>query len=121
SQVIYLTTYDDALSEDTESFYVMLDSPANAQLGGDTAEVTIDDNDPDPSVWIDSTWVTEGDTAYVTVWLDAESGKEVQVNYSTSSGSAEDGLDYYAESGTLYFAPGETSHTLTITTIDDSL
>src|SRR5690606_37355533 len=100
SQTITISTIDDSLAEDPESFFVTLDGATNASVGGGTGEVTIDDNDPDPSVWIDSAWVTEGDTAYVTVWLDTESGKEVSVGYSTSSGSAEDGLDYYGDGGT---------------------
>ena len=45
----------------------------------------------------------------VNVSLSAPSAKSVQVNYSTADGTAKAGSDYNAASGTLTFAPGETS------------
>jgi uncharacterized delta-60 repeat protein len=43
------------------------------------------------------------------------------VNYSTSDGSASAGADYTPASGTLNFAPGETSKTFAIAITDDNL
>jgi len=43
------------------------------------------------------------------------------VNYATSDGTATAGSDYTAASGTLTFAPGESSKTIPISIIDDDL
>ena len=58
--------------------------------------------------------------------LTAQSGKTVTVDYATSDGSATTatsapgGADYTATSGTLSFAPGDTSMTVTVATGDDT-
>ena len=43
------------------------------------------------------------------------------VNYSTANGSARSGLDYVAKSGTLTFAPNQTSKTISVNILDDNL
>ena len=45
--------------------------------------------------------------------------EEVRVDYATRDGSALAGDDYVADSGTLVFAPGETSKTVEIEVLDD--
>jgi len=54
------------------------------------------------------------------VQLSAASAFTFTVNYATSNGTATAPTDYTAASGTLTFAPGETSKTITITTVNDS-
>ncbi|HEY0601486.1 MAG TPA: Calx-beta domain-containing protein [Herpetosiphonaceae bacterium] len=49
-----------------------------------------------------------------TVLLRSPSTETVEVNYTTSNGSAMAGSDYYTASGTLTFAPGETAKTFTV-------
>lgn len=53
-------------------------------------------------------------TVTFTVTLSKKSTSTVTVKYSTSNGSAEAGDDYVAKSGTVTFAPGQTSKTITI-------
>ena len=53
------------------------------------------------------------------VSLSAAARDPVTVDYATSNGTAVAGTDYTAASGTLTFAPGETSKTVTVTIIDD--
>lgn len=54
------------------------------------------------------------------VTLDQPSIAPVSVNFATANGTATAGSDYVARTGTLTFAPGETSRTLTVWTLPDS-
>ena len=49
-----------------------------------------------------------------TVTLSTPSGQTVTVNFSTSDGTAHAGSDYVSSSGTVTFAPGETSKSITV-------
>jgi hypothetical protein len=56
-----------------------------------------------------------GTTVFVfTVTLSAAYDVPVTVNFATANGTASAGEDYTARSGTLTFAPGETSKTISI-------
>ena len=76
-----------------------------------------------PVITIAGVSVTEGDggirTLTFTVTLTRTYGQPVIVHYGTIDGTAQAGEDYEAASGTLVFAPGETSETITIFIIDD--
>src|SRR5262249_15772252 len=71
-----------------------------------------------PIITIGDASVTEGDggvrTLSFTVALTRESAQAVSVDYATADGTATAGQDYEAISGTLVFAPGETTKTITI-------
>jgi hypothetical protein len=54
-----------------------------------------------------------------TVSLDYPSANPITVSYATTPGSAVDGTNYTAASGTVVFAPGETSKTILVQTLDD--
>jgi hypothetical protein len=56
-----------------------------------------------------------------TVSLDYPSALPITVSYSTADGSAAAGTNYTAASGTVVFAPGETSKTILIPTLDDGV
>lgn len=56
-----------------------------------------------------------------TVSLSSPSAVPVTVNYATADGTALAGSDYTAASGTLTFAPGVTSLTVLVATIDNAL
>ena len=43
------------------------------------------------------------------------------VDYATAGGTAEEGTDYTATSGTLTFAPGEDSKTIPVPTLEDEI
>ena len=60
-------------------------------------------------------------TATFTISLSAPSGKPVTVSYATANDSATAGSDYQAVSGSVTFAPGETTKTVTVTILADSL
>jgi hypothetical protein len=54
-----------------------------------------------------------------TVTLSAASSSTVTVAYATLAGTASSGKDYQATSGTLTFAPGDTSKTVSVLVIGD--
>jgi glucose/arabinose dehydrogenase len=58
--------------------------------------------------------------AAFTVSISSASNESVAVDYSIASGSATSGSDFTAASGTITFAPGQTSRTILIQTLDDT-
>ena len=76
--------------------------------------------DAGPAVSVSDASATEGDAIEFTVSLSAARGRPVTVRYATSDGTAESGTDFTAASGTLTFAAGETSKTVSVATTDDS-
>lgn len=59
--------------------------------------------------------------AAVTVTLGMPVAWMTTVDYATAAGSALAGSDYTARSGTMIFAPGETSKTALVSTVDDTI
>ena len=53
--------------------------------------------------------------------LSPSSVQTVTVRYATANGTAEAGLDYTEEAGTLTFGPGATARTIAVAVIDDEL
>ena len=89
-----------------------------------TATVTIvDDDSPSTVSFFQSSYsVTEnGGNASITVQRAGNLGKPATVNYGTSNGTAIASSDYTATSGTLSFASGETTKTISIPIINDTL
>ncbi|MEI8227130.1 MAG: fibronectin type III domain-containing protein [Planctomycetota bacterium] len=65
--------------------------------------------------------VTEGAAAVFTITLSQPSTKPAQVGFRTVSGSATAGRDFTNATGFVTFAPGETTKTVSVSTINDSL
>ncbi len=66
--------------------------------------------------------VNEGaGTATFTVSLSSASGLPVSVDYATAQGTATAGADYTTTTGTLNFAPGTTSLTITVPILNDNV
>lgn len=84
-------------------------------------------DDLPPALSINDMTVTEGNTSSVnavfTVSLSPASGQTVTVNYATANGSATASTtaDYLAVSGTLPFAPGVTTQSITVVVRGDML
>src|SRR5262249_14717481 len=122
SRTINVTLNGDRDAETDETLFLTLSSPTWATTDDATATGTILDDD---SLIVDDPTVTEGDaggsTALFTVRLQAARDHEVRVDYATSNGTAQSGVDYLPASGTLTFAPGQTSATVPVTVIGDRL
>ncbi|MEZ4513082.1 MAG: Calx-beta domain-containing protein [Chloroflexota bacterium] len=115
---------DDALDEAAETVILTLSNPTNGTLGDpNPATLTIGDNDAPPTVQVVPTAVSvpeNGGTAVVTVTLSVVSGQPVTVTYGTVGETAVSGTHFTPTSGTLTFAPGETSHTISVPVLDNS-
>jgi Ca2+-binding RTX toxin-like protein len=100
----------DVMHELNETFSLNLTSTdtLNPSAG---ATVTIVDNDAVPMVSIGNTTVTEGAgaVAHFTVSLSAASSQNVTVAYSTTQGTALNGSDFTATSGTATILAGQTT------------
>ena len=124
TETVSVILRDDLLDEDSEDFTLTLSTPTNATLTTATATGTITDNDSEPDVQLDTTSVTvdEGEIASFDVRLGAASGRTVTVDFATSSGTARQGTDFTAATGTLTFGPGQPlSQTINVATTDDPL
>ena len=100
-------------------------APAALAPAAETLAI-VDDDDP-PTVSISSPRATEGAAGATTtlsfaVTLDAESGREVTVDYAEAAGgTAAAGTDYTAlAAGTLTMAAGETVATVDVTVVGDA-
>ena len=108
----------DLLDEDNETFFVNLSNPVVGVINDGQGIGTINDNDPAPLLSINDIRVAEGNggtgNVAFTVTLSAVSARTVTVNFATVDGSATAGSDYNARSGSVTFAPGQTSKTITV-------
>ena len=128
SKTVTVSVQGDTTDEPDETVVVALSSPTNATVSATAGSGTgtITDDDDEPSLSIDAPSVTEGDSGSAdltfTVTLDAASGKEITVAYAEGTGgTATSGTDYTAlSSGTLTFAAGETSKTVTVSVTGDT-
>ena len=125
SKTITVSVKGDALDEVSETFNVTLASPTNSTIADGTGIGTITDDDASPTLSINDVTVAEGNTGAVnatfTVTMSAVSGQAITVNYATADISAIQPSDYTTSIGTITFAPGETSKTITVSVKGDAL
>lgn len=118
SATITVLVNGDRVGESDESFAVYLTATTAGLINNSEAYGTIVNDDSLVSISGGGT-VVEGNTGTksvtFTVTLSAASDATVTVNYATADGTATlAGGDYRAASGTLTFAPGQTSKTITV-------
>ena len=89
---------------------------------GSPSTLTFNVTDRDAALSVADASVSEGPGARLAfaVTLDRTRDRTVLVRYATSDGTATQGEDYSGVSGTLRFAPGETSKTVSVTVLDDA-
>jgi hypothetical protein len=123
-KTVTLDTNNDSLDEADETVILKVDSVSQGAIANPTAfgTGTIIDNDPTPTFSINDRMVNEADgTITFTVSLSAPSGQATSVNYMVNPGTAQTGDYTGTTSGTLNFAAGDTSKTITLTIVNDSL
>ncbi|MBN3993629.1 MAG: PKD domain-containing protein [Nostoc sp. NMS2] len=125
SKTITVQVLGDAIDEFDETFFLNLSDATNATITKNQAVTTILDNDAPPSITIGDRSITETDSGAIaltyTISLDAPSAKPISVKYATADGTASAGNDYTATNGIISFAPGETSKTITVQVIGDTI
>jgi hypothetical protein len=143
SNTFTVTINGDRIGESNESFYVQLSDPINAFIADSTGAGIIMNDEPRVSIDDGPIGVIEGNSgttnAVFMVRLSAVYDAPLSVNFSTAEGdtdtwswcdyygncspppAATSGTDFQAASGTLTFAPGETSKTIPIAIYGDRL
>ena len=130
-QTLAVPILGDTAWEPTERFFLRLENAsAGAMIGDGQGEGTITDNDV--ALSIGNRTAREGSprgrkgsgiqlTLFTfTVSLTGPAPELVSVSYNTISGSASAGSDYLQSSGTVAFAPGETTKTIEVNVVADT-
>jgi uncharacterized delta-60 repeat protein len=114
---------NNALDDGDRSFTVTLERPVGEPiLGSGEATVFIINNDTGIQFESDQYVVSEGGAQVVLTVLRGDDGTNfATVQYTMLGVTADSGLDFVAESGTLSFAPGKTSRPIAIPILDDKL
>jgi hypothetical protein len=116
----------DLLAESVEYFLVSLTAATNAGISNHLGQVTIVDDDAPLAISIGDVSKAEGKKGQTTLFtftvtLSAACNQPVTMSYRTVNGTATTGNgDYVAKTGTMTFAPGQTTKTITIEVKGDS-
>ncbi|GAA4413034.1 Calx-beta domain-containing protein [Quisquiliibacterium transsilvanicum] len=125
TKTVRFTQLDNTTAENGEVFWLDLYSPVNAIVSQRYVPAIIVDNDGStgtPGVRVSDVVADEqAQTVSFFVTLDKSSTSLVTVDYATSGGSARQGDDYAAASGTLRFVPGQTVQKVTVSLLDDNV
>ena len=131
SKTVTVNVNGDTTVEPDEAFHLDLSSPTNATTSDALGVGTITNDDvaippATPTLAIgDATVNPEGDSgtknADFTVTLSSAAIAPVTVAYAASDGTAAAPGDYTATSGTLTFSPGDTSKTISVPVVGDTV
>ncbi len=124
SKAVSVAVLGDRLPEPTETFFINLSGATNVTIADGQGVATIVDDEP--RISISDVSKKEGKKNQTTLFtftvtLSAVYDQPVTMSYSTVNGTATTSdADYIAKTGTLTFAPGETTKTITIEVKGDS-
>ena len=122
SGMVVVNVVADDVHEATETFTVMLSGAMYGTLADATATGTITDDDPPPTLAVaDTTAAESAGRIDFTVTLMGATALPASVAWATSPGTADAGDDYTTSSGSLSFAPGETSMSFSVPVVSDAL
>ena len=127
SRTFSLTTLQDAAAEGPETLILTLSNPGGSATLGAPSATTVTINDDEPSLRFSAAAYTVAETAGIATISVTRVGSAVislTVDYTTTAaGTATPGPggDYTPVSGTLTFAPGQTSRSFTVPIVDDDV
>ena len=119
-----ISIVNDQSGEGSETFAVGIQNPGSGSLGVPrTVLVTIIDDDSSPTISMADVAVSVAEstsTANITLQRSGGANQVATVNFATSNGNALAGSDYTAASGTVTFAVGEVTKTISVPIINDT-
>jgi len=122
TKLITVSVWADLIDEgDDESFFVNLSNATNASISDSQGRGRIFDDDFGSGISVADITVIEGEIATFEVALSNISALPVTVDYEVTAGTANDGIDYLAQTGTITIVPNTLTATINITTILDTL
>jgi aryl-phospho-beta-D-glucosidase BglC (GH1 family) len=124
SKTIAVEIRGDAVDEIDESFEIALSGLTAASFARSSAIGVIANDDAPPVLSVSNAEVVEGNSGtrsvVFTLSLSQAIAQSVSANFATQDGTALAGSDYVARSGSVTFAAGETSKTVSITVNGDT-
>ncbi len=126
TKTISVIVTGDTVVESDEVFSLNLTAPSGATISRTTATGTILNDDIAPlALSVSDVTFTEGDSgtknAVFTVALSSKASTVVTVKFATNNGTATASTDYTSTTGTLTFAIGETSKTVQVPVLGDTV
>ena len=125
SKTIAITLRGDTADEADESFEIALSGLTGAGFAQSSARGTILNDDAPPVLRIANAELVEGASGtrnmIFTLSLDKAIAQSVTARFATADGTALASSDYVAKTGTVTFAAGETSKTITVAIRGDTL
>ncbi len=120
---ITIAILDDAAGEGNESFSVTLTNAVGVELSAQAAASVVIVDDESAVAFSSPVYRAPENqgTATVTVTRTGRASNPASVDFSTQDGTATAGEDYTATSGTLNFAPGETTRPIVLTIRNDTV
>jgi Ca2+-binding RTX toxin-like protein len=119
--VARVNTVDDSISEAVETFTLSAATAANTVAIVGTGSIVDNDGVAQLSVSGPASVSESAGALTYTVTLSQASSSPVTVNYSTADGTATSTGDFSGASGSLSFAAGETSKSITVNLANDSV
>ncbi len=126
TQTVTITVNGDLIFEPNETFFLNLANPSNGGVIADGQGLgTINNDDVAGNIGpisVDDVVILEGDsgTKTVTFTVSRTGNAPFSVDFATANGTALAGRDYLAIAGTLNFAQGQLSQTVSVTIIGDA-
>ncbi|MEM7034379.1 MAG: Calx-beta domain-containing protein, partial [Chloroflexota bacterium] len=122
-QLVSIDLIDDTAHETTEFFRLNIYQAFNATFfGGPGIATIIDDDQADlPTIMISDSQAVEGGLITFDLTLSEPSSVAINVDFATSDGTAQAGIDYVSSTGTAIFAPNTVQSVITIGGLDDQI
>jgi hypothetical protein len=124
SKTVNVAVRGDGTDEGNERFFVRLTNPTGGTIADGEGVGTINDDDR-AVLTIGDVAVDEGTggarTAVLTVSLSRPAARTITVDFGTGAGTAAADADFAPASGTLTFAPGETSKQIGVGLVTDDV